>query len=116
MTWPFRTFSNLLVVATYFGYYRWSDPVERGNIYYAMCGALMVWVGLCCLKGWRLPTLACVLMMTEGAQQMVFGAVAPSQYLGADLGPAFMGEDFYRVAGSLALAGAVVLWLSRRQK
>lgn len=117
MTLLFRALSNALALAVYFGYYQLSDPIARGQVYYAMCGLLMVWAGLCMHAGWRPPAFACALMMIEGGQQAVFGAFDFGPPTGVDLGPKLLGDDLYHALVSLTLAGLVAWqWPTRQAK
>lgn len=116
MTWISRRLFDAATIAVYFGYYVADERLARAQIYYVMCGAFMALTGMLLAHGFRPSALASALMVTEGAQQAICGALTFGELPGCDLCLAVGGSDVYRALGSLTLAGMVTLWLSRRQK
>lgn len=111
---PSETSNGLVAVAAHFSYYYFPPGWQRGWAFYVSMGVLTAWVGY----GWRAMAktwpgvLAGCLLITEGAQQAVCGSLtAWVQPDGRDICRAMIGDDIYRIVGSLALAGLLlVVW------
>lgn len=101
---------TFLAVPTYFGYYLFSDQWIRGWIYYATTGFLVLYLARCFRPVTALGLLMKAFVVIEAGQQGVCGALTigvrpPS---GKDVCVQYVGEDGYRAALALALAGLIV--------
>ena len=111
----------LLAVAlsAYFGYYAVPAGDARNWAYYIATGALMAAVGAVVrIRSAGLAGMAAgCLMLAEGAQQSICGlATMGIDPAGRDVCRAWLGEDIYRAAGSLALSGLLLVMLWRRNR
>lgn len=113
-----------VAIATYFGYYAFIGLADRRWAYYVMTGVLMAWLGWCMRgyglrKGRLVLAFAGTLMLIEGPQQAVCGALRWQSASGVDLCVQVLGEPFYAGLASLLLAAVWTwrghLWPTRRR-
>lgn len=116
--------SAVVAIAAYFTYYGFADLRDRRWAYYVMGGVLAAWVGWCwrrdgLTQGRTLLAFTGTLMLIEGPQQAVCGALRWQSPLPGDLCVQVLGDTIYTALASLALAAAwtwgAALWPSRPQ-
>lgn len=113
---------SALAVTTYFGYYLLRDPWQRGWLYYAATGALVVVLALGWRPGGPLGALARAWVLIEAGQQAACGSLTLALGGGAtggrDVCVRYVGEDIYRAVLALTLAALIVgvqTWQSRQR-